>query len=193
MRTGSLSATFIGMILLAGCQGKNPPKPNVKADNAKTITHDKLSVLEATVVDPTMDASDNNEDAAIETTSATHKSPLTIIIDNLKSEDAPVEVSIFGPKNKFLDKDDHLKRVRFKPKNGKLVAKVNGLPYGDLAMALYQDINSNGKIDKNVVGIPKEPYAFSNNYRPKMKAPSFNNCKFIYNAAADTVHVTFSN
>ncbi|GHV31846.1 hypothetical protein AGMMS4952_21220 [Spirochaetia bacterium] len=37
------------------------------------------------------------------------------------------------------------------------------LPKGAYAVSLYQDTNGNEKLDKNVLGIPKEKYGFSNN------------------------------
>lgn len=49
---------------------------------------------------------------------------------------------------------------------------------GDYAIAVYHDANNNGEMDKRVFGIPKEPYGFSNNYRPLMSAPKFSDCKF---------------
>ena len=118
------------------------------------------------------------------------KIPLTVIVDNLTSPDAPVEFSIYGPGNKFLDTGDRLNKYRFKPRNGKLVARIKNLTYGDLAIALYQNVNDDGKIDKNVVGIPQEPYAFSNNYKPVVKAPTFRDCKFSYSAGSNTVNIS---
>ena len=56
-------------------------------------------------------------------------------------------------------------------------------------MAIYQDVDGDGKITKNLIGIPKEPYAFSNNYKPTIKAPSFNDCKFTYSAKSNTVNM----
>ena len=37
------------------------------------------------------------------------------------------------------------------------------IPFGIYAVAIYHDINSNGKLDRNSLGIPTEGYAFSNN------------------------------
>ncbi len=115
--------------------------------------------------------------------------PLTIIVSNLESPTAPVVVGVYGPKNKFLDEGDQLKEYHFMPKNGKLVGKITDLSYGVFGIAIYQDVNSDGKIDKNLIGIPKEPYAFSNNYKPTIKAPSFNDCKFVYDAKTNTVNM----
>ena len=47
------------------------------------------------------------------------------------------------------------------------------------AVAVYHDINDNGKLDRNVLGIPKEPYAFSNNPTAKWEAPSFSEISFL--------------
>ena len=91
------------------------------------------------------------------------------------------EIEVGGgstPKNKFPDENDEFKKLRFKPKHGKIDVMIKDLPYGELAFAIYHDVNNNGKIDKNAIGIPKERYAFSNNIKPTIKAPSFDDCKF---------------
>jgi uncharacterized protein (DUF2141 family) len=41
------------------------------------------------------------------------------------------------------------------------------------AIAVYHDLNNNGKLDTNAFGVPKEPYAFSNNPSAKWRKPSF--------------------
>ena len=52
------------------------------------------------------------------------------------------------------------------------------LPHGEYAIAVFVDLNGNGKMDKNFLGIPKEQYGFSNNVMGKMAAPSFEQAKF---------------
>jgi uncharacterized protein (DUF2141 family) len=52
-----------------------------------------------------------------------------------------------------------------------------------------QDMNDSWAIDKNGLGIPKEPYAFSNDIRPKLRAPSFDDCKFIYSKKENSITV----
>jgi uncharacterized protein (DUF2141 family) len=115
--------------------------------------------------------------------------PLTVTVTNLKSPNAPVEMSIYRKADKFLDKGAQLKKFRFNPVNGKLTATLDSIPYGEFAIALYQDINSSGVIDKNGIGLPTEPYAFSNNYKPRFKKPSFDNCKFNYTAKENNISI----
>lgn len=40
------------------------------------------------------------------------------------------------------------------------------VPYGTYAVSIYQDTKANGELDRNFIGIPKEPIAFGNNYKP---------------------------
>jgi uncharacterized protein (DUF2141 family) len=58
-------------------------------------------------------------------------------------------------------------------KEGHLSALFKDLPPGLYAAVAYQDSNGNGKLDKNVFGIPKEPFGFSNGARGTMGPPSF--------------------
>jgi uncharacterized protein (DUF2141 family) len=115
------------------------------------------------------------------------RAPLTLVISNLASPTAPVIVGVYGTKNKFPYPKDQLKVYTFKPDSVLLTAMITDLPFGTYALAIYQDVNSNGKIDKNLIGIPTEPYAFSNNYKPTVKAPAFKNCQFEYNTSSNTM------
>jgi uncharacterized protein (DUF2141 family) len=61
--------------------------------------------------------------------------------------------------------------------NNNITLSIN-LPLGTYAAAVYHDINENGRMDKNMFGIPKEPYGLSNNVVPKFKEPTFEECSF---------------
>jgi uncharacterized protein (DUF2141 family) len=52
---------------------------------------------------------------------------------------------------------------------------------GEYALSIFQDENRNGELDSNFIGIPKEPYGFSNNLK-KMRPPSFEEALFEYDA-----------
>lgn len=59
------------------------------------------------------------------------------------------------------------------------------VPKGEYAVMAYHDVNNNGKLDTNFLGIPSEPFAFSNNAKGFMGAPKYDKVKF--NAESDTV------
>jgi uncharacterized protein (DUF2141 family) len=120
---------------------------------------------------------------------AARRKPLSITITDLKSATAPVIFSVYDDPKTYLDPKAQLKTYRFVPKGNTLKIKLTDLPFGTYAIAFYQDMNDSGAIDKNGLGIPKEPYAFSNDIRPKLSAPSFEDCKFIYSKTAFAINV----
>lgn len=118
------------------------------------------------------------------------RKPLSLTIENLGSTSAPVLLGFYGPENEFLNEKDTLKNYKFTPNGDTLKTTITDLPYGTYAIALFQDMDNDGKIEKNFLGIPKDPYAFSNNARPTFKAPSFEDCCFDYNNEENTVEIS---
>jgi uncharacterized protein (DUF2141 family) len=57
-----------------------------------------------------------------------------------------------------------------------------GIPPGAYAVSVFHDENMNGKLDKNLVGMPKEGYGASNNPGKKMRPPNFDEAKFSLNS-----------
>ncbi|HRD53082.1 MAG TPA: DUF2141 domain-containing protein, partial [Flavobacteriales bacterium] len=47
------------------------------------------------------------------------------------------------------------------------------LPAGPHAVKVFHDVNANGKLDTNKIGIPNEPYGFGNDARGRFGPPSF--------------------
>src|SRR5262245_44485220 len=70
---------------------------------------------------------------------------------------------------------------------GQLVFR--GIPYGTYALSVRHDENPNGKLNKNFVGIPKEGYGVSNNPKPKMRAPGFDEAKFTLDSPEHLVEI----
>jgi uncharacterized protein (DUF2141 family) len=54
-----------------------------------------------------------------------------------------------------------------------IVSKELNLPTGNYVFSIYQDSNGNGKLDTNLIGIPREKFGFSN-YDGKSVPGSFN-------------------
>ena len=72
------------------------------------------------------------------------QTPLTLVIKNLASATAPVIVGLYGTKNRFPDPKDQLKEYHFTPNGTDLIAKIEDMQFGVYALAIYQDVNSNG-------------------------------------------------
>ncbi|MEX2962873.1 MipA/OmpV family protein [Microbulbifer sp. TYP-18] len=55
--------------------------------------------------------------------------------------------------------------------------RLSDLPAGQIVVLAYVDENDNGVLDRNFIGIPREPMGLSNNYQPK-GPPSFQRAAF---------------
>ncbi len=54
-----------------------------------------------------------------------------------------------------------------------VLCRFENLKPGLYAVAVSADLNSNGKTDKNFLGMPTEPWGVSRNARPRLRAPRF--------------------
>ena len=70
---------------------------------------------------------------------------------------------------------------------------INDLAPGTYAVSCYHDLNGNAKLDKNLVGIPSEPYGFSNNARPKFRAATWEETRFQLSAQGTTIALKLEN
>ncbi len=90
-----------------------------------------------------------------------------------------VMVGLYNQDEGFGDKEKMYK-VQIVPSNGRnqVTVSFKNLPAGDYAISLMEDLNNNSKMDMKLKFFPKEPYGFSNNVKPKLSLPSFDDCKF---------------
>ena len=58
-------------------------------------------------------------------------------------------------------------------RDGGAECRFEGLPPGQYAVAVSHDLNGNRQTDTNFLGIPKEAWGVSNNVRPTLRAPTF--------------------
>jgi len=78
-------------------------------------------------------------------------------------------------------------------KDKKATCDFSSLPVGRYAIAVTHDENSNGKLDRNFMGIPKEGVGASNDAKASMGPPKFDDAAFDYAGGRTdlTVHITY--
>ena len=65
-----------------------------------------------------------------------------------------------------------------KVEDSSIVVSFNNIPDGVYAIAVFQDKDSNGKLNSNLFGAPTELYGFSNNKYGKFGPPDFETVSF---------------
>ena len=104
---------------------------------------------------------------------------LTFVIDALKSNKG---YALFSDSNSKSFPSENL--YSFDKKSIRIIKKrvhviFNSLLSGVYALAVYQDKDRDGKLDRSIFGRSKEPYGFSNNPdRPRRGPVSFEKASF---------------
>lgn len=116
---------------------------------------------------------------------------LKIEIIGIKGSKGKVLVNLFSTAKGFPTNPKYAYRTAELDirEGGKAFVEFTDLPYGDYAVSVLHDENGNKKMDYNLVGMPKEGYCFSNNYRPTFKNPSFRQAGFFLERPLKTLQL----
>ncbi|WP_026063317.1 DUF2141 domain-containing protein [Pedobacter arcticus] len=117
---------------------------------------------------------------------------LKITVTNIKKLKGNIKLGIFNTENSFLIAGKEYKSVSKKVTDNEVILTLTDLPKGAYAISLFQDVNTDNTCNLNFLGIPIEPYAFSNNFKPKFSKPKFNDCD-IYLAKDQAISIKLIN
>ena len=98
---------------------------------------------------------------------------LDIEIENLKSNKGNINVLISDE-----SKNEIASATFIRVKGLKAEVSFDSIYPGKYAIQFYHDENQNGKLDMNLIGIPKESYGSSNNVKPILGPPKFEKMLF---------------
>jgi uncharacterized protein (DUF2141 family) len=104
---------------------------------------------------------------------------LTVSVSGLKNNVGILKVGLYNSDGTFLK--SIYKSIRCEIKENGAKVTFEGIPKGEYAISAYQDENNNGKLDKNIMGIPSEDVACSNNAKGFMGPPKYQDAKFNIN------------
>jgi acyl-CoA reductase-like NAD-dependent aldehyde dehydrogenase/uncharacterized protein (DUF2141 family) len=103
---------------------------------------------------------------------------------------------VFATADGFPDRTGSAVRHNFiplaDPDAGLQRIDLGPLPPGRYAVSVYLDENGNHQLDKNWIGIPKEPVGASNNPKGSMGPPHFDECSFAHGKTAETIPITLT-
>jgi uncharacterized protein (DUF2141 family) len=102
---------------------------------------------------------------------------LSITIINIKGTEGEIQIGLYNNKESFPLVDKQYKLFLTDVNSFSGIFTVNDLPKGEYAVAIFHDENSDKICNTNFIGIPKEGFGFSKNYKPKIFKPTFDDCK----------------
>lgn len=87
-----------------------------------------------------------------------------------------VRLSVYEDEEHFLTQPA-IKHGGYVDDDGVAAIPLYGLEAGAYAFVAYYDRNGDGRLNRNALGKPTEPFAFSNGVRPKMRKPRFDEAR----------------
>ncbi len=110
------------------------------------------------------------------TVNTQEKGTLRIVVNNIRDHAGKIHVAIYNSEDTFLETDHIFADQSAEVNNeSELVITIENLEPGTYGLSLFHDVNNNGELDKNFMGIPKEPFGFGNDSMGAMGPPSFEN------------------
>lgn len=115
----------------------------------------------------------------VENPASTSGIPIEVEIRGFASEEGHCRVAAYDSPTGFQNPEKSVARAVLSIEKGVARWKfdwqeASTVPHGEqLAISAYQDRNDNGKLDKNLLGIPTERYGFSNNPKRGYGPPAF--------------------
>ncbi|MFM7565383.1 MAG: DUF2141 domain-containing protein [Flavobacteriales bacterium] len=104
---------------------------------------------------------------------------LTVEAKGIRNEKGYLEFALYNDPEVYAEVGKTYKQIRKKITGENLSCTFENVPEGPYAMCIYHDENGNNKCDQNFFGIPTEGYGFSNDIKPVLSVPTFEECSII--------------
>jgi uncharacterized protein (DUF2141 family) len=106
------------------------------------------------------------------------ESKQTVRISNLKNIKGNLYIGWYREVETFRINEKAIYRQKIVVDDKELNVVFRNILPGKYAIAVFLDENDNYKLDKNIFGIPKEKYGFSNNVLPALRPATFDESAF---------------
>jgi uncharacterized protein (DUF2141 family) len=116
---------------------------------------------------------------------------IVVKIIGLRNDNGQVLCAIFSSAADFPKNSDKATAVTKSQISGRqAVCKFAGVAPGTYAVSVIHDENSNGKLDTNFMGIPREGVGASNNARGRLGPPKFAAAAFTFSGGKLELSIT---
>jgi uncharacterized protein (DUF2141 family) len=132
--------------------------------------------------------------AEAQTNNTSDSNAIKVALVDLHSNDGEVRCALYSSADGFPDIfTKAAKTTTAKITNQQAVCEFSAVVPGDYAISAFQDENSNGKLDRNFIGMPKEGVGASNDAKGSFGPPKFDDARFSYKGGLQllTIHMRY--
>lgn len=105
---------------------------------------------------------------------------LKVKINNINTLEGSLYIALYDCAEDYMDTEKAAFKDMIPVDETEEMVIFHNIPEGEYAVAVFQDLNGNGELDVRGMGIPKEPFGFSNNARGKLGPAKYKNAKFTF-------------
>ena len=110
--------------------------------------------------------------------SAAQAADLTIHFENVLPAGGILRMGLYDQARYPDDNSTPIAAADVPAKAGETTVILRGIAPGVYAIQAFQDVNRNDKMDTSWIGLPQEPFGFSQDATPFLSKPSFDETKF---------------
>lgn len=103
---------------------------------------------------------------------------LTVHIDNVPEGGGALMIQVLDSEAAFRDEVPPVASLILPASAPEVMFSTTALPAGSYALRVMHDRNGNEKLDSNLVGMPTEPWGFSNNASGNLGPPGWDDARF---------------
>lgn len=115
---------------------------------------------------------------------------LTVHVDNVLPAGGILRLGLYDAARYPDDNSKPIASADVPAIAGETVVTLHNVPPGIYAIQTFQDVNGNDKMDTSWIGLPLEPFGFSQDATPFLSKPGFDEVKFIVAGdSSQTLHL----
>jgi uncharacterized protein (DUF2141 family) len=115
------------------------------------------------------------------------KMELNLKVKNIKKSVGVIYITVYDNEEDYME-NRYAGAIAKVESEGSLEAVLK-IPYGKYAVTIFHDVNEDEELNTNFIGIPKEPYGFSNNPKSSFGPPSFEQSLFEFSEDGQRIEI----
>ena len=103
---------------------------------------------------------------------------LEVRVTDLRSTAGNVMVAVVDSEAGWKDRAPAVAQLILPVREGEIAFTLDALKQGQYAIRVFHDQNGNGELDSNLLGMPREPWGFSNDATGAFGPPRWSDARF---------------
>lgn len=112
---------------------------------------------------------------------------ITLRVKGIDDTKGIMAVALFDSEEMYKSKDTYVHAEKVKVTDVEFTYVFKDVSPGIYAIKVYHDVNEDGKLSTNWIGMPKEPFGFSNDAKGRMGPPDYEDASFEVNGDIELI------